>query len=50
MVEFRPCEWDTESVLPSNLKYMRQFYLAFPFCYALSDQLGWTHYRLLLKV
>ncbi len=34
----------------TNLKYMRQFYLAFPKGHALRDQLSWTHYRLLLKV
>jgi len=34
----------------TNLKYMRQFYAVFPIGHALSDQLSWTHYRLLLKV
>jgi predicted nuclease of restriction endonuclease-like (RecB) superfamily len=34
----------------TNLKYMRQFYSAFQNCHALSDQLSWTHYRLILKV
>ena len=34
----------------TNLKYMRQFYLAFPNSHALRDQLTWTHYRLILKV
>lgn len=34
----------------TNLKYMRLFYTAFPNGHALSDQLSWTHYRLLLKV
>ena len=34
----------------TNLKYMRQFYLAFQIGHALRDQLSWTHYRLLLKV
>lgn len=34
----------------TNLKYMRQFYIAFPNRHALSDQLSWTHYRMLLKV
>lgn len=34
----------------TNLKYMRQFFLAFPNRHALRDQLSWTHYRLLLKV
>lgn len=34
----------------TNLKYMRQFYLAFENSHALRDELSWTHYRLLLKV
>lgn len=34
----------------TNLKYMRQFYLAFPIGHTLCDQLSWSHYRLLLKV
>lgn len=34
----------------TNLKYMRQFYLAFPNGHALRDELSWTHYRLLIKV
>lgn len=34
----------------TNLKYMRQFYLAFQNRHALRDQLSWTHYRLLVKV
>ncbi len=34
----------------TNLKYMRRFYLTFPKSHALSDQLTWTHYRLLIKV
>lgn len=34
----------------TNLKYMRQFYIVFPNRHALSDQLSWTHYRMLLKV
>lgn len=34
----------------TNLKYMRQFYSLFGKSHALSDQLSWTHYRLLLKV
>lgn len=34
----------------TNLKYMRQFYLAFQNRHALRDQLSWTHYRLLMKV
>lgn len=34
----------------TNLKYMRQFYLAFQKSHALRGELSWTHYRLLLKV
>ena len=34
----------------TNLKYMRQFYLAFPIGHALRDQLSWTHYRTLIRV
>ena len=34
----------------TNLKYMRQFYITFPKSHALSDQLSWTHYRMLMKV
>lgn len=34
----------------SNLRRMRQFYLAFPNCDAVRRDLSWTHYRLLLKV
>ena len=34
----------------TNLKYMRQFYLAFPIGHALRDQLSWTHYRTLMRV
>ncbi|MFA5887426.1 MAG: PDDEXK nuclease domain-containing protein [Candidatus Nanoarchaeia archaeon] len=34
----------------SNLKYMRQFYLACPISHALRGELNWTHYRLLLHV
>jgi hypothetical protein len=45
----------------SNLRYMRQFYLKFPKCDAMSHEsvdnghglraeLSWTHYRLLLRV
>lgn len=34
----------------SNLKYMRQFYLLFPKGHALSGQLSWTHYKLLLSL
>ena len=34
----------------TNLKYMRQFYLAFPIGHALRDELNWTHYRILMRV
>ena len=34
----------------ANLRYMRQFYLTFPICHALSDKLTWTHWRALLRV
>src|SRR3990172_995345 len=40
----------------TNLKYFRQFYLAFPaptaagIGHTLCDQLGWSHYRLLMRV
>lgn len=34
----------------TNLRHMRQFYLAFPICDALRRELSWTHYRTLLKV
>lgn len=34
----------------TNLKYMRQFYITFPKGHAVSDQLSWTHYRMLMKV
>jgi predicted nuclease of restriction endonuclease-like (RecB) superfamily len=34
----------------SNLRYMRLFYQAFPIRDALRHELGWTHYRLLLRV
>jgi predicted nuclease of restriction endonuclease-like (RecB) superfamily len=34
----------------TNLTYMRQFYLNFPIYHALRDELGWTHYRLIMKV
>lgn len=34
----------------TNLRYMRQFYSAFPKYHAVSDELSWTHYRILLKV
>ena len=35
---------------PSNLMNMRQFYLTFPNFYALSSELSWTHYRLLMRI
>jgi predicted nuclease of restriction endonuclease-like (RecB) superfamily len=35
---------------PSNLRYIRRFYLVFPNCDALRPELSWTHYRLLLKL
>jgi len=34
----------------TNLKYMKKFFVVFQKSHALSDQLTWTHYRLLLKV
>ena len=34
----------------TNLKYMRQFYIAFPKGHALCDQLSWSHYRLLISL
>ena len=34
----------------TNLRYMRLFRLAFPIRHALRDELGWTHYRALLRV
>jgi len=34
----------------SNVKNMRQFYIAFPIGDALRSQLNWTHYRLLMRV
>ena len=34
----------------TNLRYMRQFYLAFPIHHALRDELSWTHYRTLMRV
>ena len=34
----------------TNLKYMRQFYQAFPIGHTLCDQLTWSHYRLLMRV
>ncbi|MGN0070203.1 MAG: YhcG family protein [Atopobiaceae bacterium] len=34
----------------TNLKYMRQFYLAFPKGHTLCDELTWSHYRTLSRV
>ena len=34
----------------TNLKYMRQFYRAFPNRHTLCDELSWSHYRLLMRV
>ena len=34
----------------TKLKYIRQFYIVFPNRNALSTNLSWTHYRMLLKV
>ena len=34
----------------ANLRYMRMFYLAFPNCHTLCDELSWSHYRLLISV
>ena len=34
----------------TNLRYMRQFYLAFPICHTLCDELSWSHYRVLMRV
>lgn len=34
----------------ANLRYMRLFYVAFPNCHALCDELSWSHYRLLLSL
>lgn len=34
----------------SNLRNMRQFYQSFPIRDALRPELGWTHYRLLIRV
>ena len=35
---------------PSNLRYIRSFYLAFPIRDALRHELSWTHYRTLTRV
>jgi hypothetical protein len=34
----------------SNLRYIRQFYLAFNNCDALRHELSWSHYRKIMKV
>ena len=34
----------------TNLRYMRQFYRAFPIHHTLCDELSWSHYRLLMRV
>jgi len=34
----------------SNLRRMRQFYLAFPICGTVSHKLSWSHYRELLRI
>ncbi|MFT3877703.1 MAG: PDDEXK nuclease domain-containing protein [Propioniciclava sp.] len=34
----------------SNLRNMRQFYLAYPIRYALRSELSWTHYRELMRI
>lgn len=35
---------------PTNLRYMRQFYLLFPNYHTVCDKLSWSHYRALLKI
>lgn len=34
----------------TNLRYMRQFYMAFPIHHTLCGELSWSHYRLIMKV
>ena len=34
----------------TNLRYMRQFYLAFPIWNTLCSELSWSHYRILMRV
>lgn len=34
----------------NNLRYMRMFYLQFPNCHALRDELSWTHYRMMSRI
>ena len=43
-------EFTSKGFTATNLKYMRQFYLAFPNRHTLCDQLSWSHYRLLMRV
>ena len=33
-----------------NLRYMREFYSAFPNWNALRSELSWTHYRILMRI
>ncbi|WP_206214718.1 MULTISPECIES: YhcG family protein [unclassified Adlercreutzia] len=35
---------------PTNLRYMRLFYLSFPIHHTLRDELSWSHYRELTRV
>jgi predicted nuclease of restriction endonuclease-like (RecB) superfamily len=39
-----------EGFRASNLRNIRQFYLAFPIRYAVRSELTWTHYRLLMRI
>lgn len=34
----------------SNLRNIRQFYIAFPICDALRHELSWTHYRIISRL
>jgi len=34
----------------ANLRNMRQFYRAFPIRYTLSSELGWSHYRVIMRL
>lgn len=36
--------------IPRNLRYMREFYQAFPMWNAVRSELTWTHYRLLSRI
>lgn len=49
-ISFRLTKEFGKGFTATNLRYMRMFYLAFPNCHALSDNLSWTHYRMLTKV